>query len=68
MTIEVGATELSGESLSIDTLETNIASVEVSIEGVDTNIASAAVTIEGMAEVTGDMLIDGEQPVIIPLG
>ena len=65
LTIEVAETNLAGDALTIETLETNITSLALTTESVETNIASPAITIEGLAEVTGDLLIDGQQPIVL---
>jgi len=65
LTIETAETNIAGEALTIETAETNIASAALTTETAETNMASAAVTIEGLVEVTGDLLIDGLQPIVI---
>jgi hypothetical protein len=65
LTIETAETNIAGDALTIETVETNILSAAITTESAETNIASAAVTIEGLVEVTGDLLIDGLQPIVI---
>lgn len=64
-TIETEETNLTSGAFTVETEETNIASLAVTTESLETNILSPAITVEGLVEVTGDLLIDGQQPLVI---
>jgi Type VI secretion system/phage-baseplate injector OB domain len=65
LTIESAVTNIASDVVGIESAETNIASASLDIEAAETNIASAALTIEGVTEVTGDLLLDGQQVLAI---
>lgn len=65
LTIESAETNIASDAFTVETAETNITSASLDIEAAETNILSAALTIEGVAEVTGDLLLDGQQVLAI---
>jgi hypothetical protein len=63
--VTVGSVEINASDVEIAALAIELNAADVEIAGAAIELTGAGIAMTGLVEVTGDLLIDGQQPIVI---